>query len=204
MKRVKVIELVQKHFPGAQRITDQRIQRTLAQEAAAGWHACYVPTCHENHRHIVFVNGEDPMCEVFDSVHDGPATVLPRNLVEYRLGARIDTLAARDQLSRHGLIIQDLSPGTISLTGNCPRLARTANYPKYGLPNRGWLVRRVIPDVLGLSACPKKLRDNRRLQAAIALDQLGIDAVDICDGRNWVHLRPTWTIADRLVREYAT
>lgn len=204
MKRVTAIVLVQKHFPNARRVTDQRIQWSMAREAAAGWHACYVPPCRESHRSIVFIQEDDPMFDVFDAVREDPANVLPLGLLEHRLQARIDTLAARDQLTRYGLIIRDLNPGIISLTPACSRLARVVNYPKYALSKRGWQVRRVVPDVLGLPDCPKKLRDNRRLQTALALHRYGIDATDICDCRDWVRLRPAWTVAEHTMPEYAS
>lgn len=203
MKRVKAIALVRKHFPGNQRITEQRIEWSMAREKAAGWHACYVPPCREAHRSIAFLRKDDPLFDVYEAVREDPVNVLPLSLVEHRLGARIDTLTARDQLTRHGLIIRDLSSGTISLAPACCRLARVANFPKYGVSKRGWRVRQVVADVMGLSRRLKKLRDNRRLQTALVLDRLGVDATDICDCRDWVRLRPAWTITDHMMPEYA-
>jgi len=203
MKRVSAVVLVQRHFPGAQRVTEQRIQLSMAREASAGWHACYVPPCREPHRTIVFIREDDPLFDVYEAVREDPVNVLPLSLVEHRLGARIDTLTTRDQLTRYGLIIRDLSPGTISLTPACTRLARVANFPKYGVSKRGWRVRQVVADVLGLPSRLKKLRDDRRLQTALTLDRLGVDATDMCDCRDWVRLRPAWTITDHMLPESA-
>jgi hypothetical protein len=202
MRRLTVIDLVNKHFPEAIKVTDQRIQRSLEREAAAGWHAGYLPTCRDRYRHVVLVANDDPLKDVFDSVRTDPGAMLPLSLIEHRLATRIDSLGARDKLSAHGLIIKDLSPGIISFTGACPRKARIANFPRYGVPHRGWLVRGVVPDVLGLPGCPKKLHDDRLMQTALMLHQLGIDATDLCDRRAWVHLHPAWTVAER-VHEFA-
>ncbi len=198
MKRISGKDLVKYHFPEARRITAKRLRLAVAREVAAGWHACYVPCTNAPDRLVVFIRDRHPLCPVFDAVLTAPDVALPLGLVEQHLGARIDTLVARDRLSTHGLIIKELTPGTIKFMGGCPRLARVANFPRYGMPNRGWKVRHVVPAVLGLPTCPQKLHDDRRLQTALVLDQLGINGNDICEGRSWVHLVPKWTIRDGL------
>jgi hypothetical protein len=203
MKKVSAIALAKTHYPRARRITDKRLRQSIAMAAAEGWHAAYYPTSGEPDRLVVLLRGEHPLIDVFDQIRDDPGAYLPLGLIEMKLGARIDSLAARDRLTDHGLIITDLQPGAIRLKGSDPRLARAVNFPRYSKPNRGWKVRKLVPDVIGLPDCPKRLRSERLLEAALLLYEYQIDASDIFEDKPYAHLLPAWTIQDRLIRDFA-
>lgn len=203
MRTTTGTKLVKKYF-GLGSITTKRLHYAVQREMDVGWSACYVPATTTPDRSVVLLPGDHPFVPTFTLIRQRGRVVRPLSIVECQMSrvygshVKIDSLTARNCLSKLGLVIVDLHPLAITLTGTCPRLARIVNYPLYGLSTRGWLAKTLVTDALGLPVNPKRIHDSRRLEAGLLLNEHAIDASDICSGGEWVNLKPRWTVAEKL------
>lgn len=202
MKKLTVRNLVTETLGPTGRLTQSQVDRAVYHQMAEGWLTPWKPSVADAERVVALVRMSDDIAPLYFLMLEDPDYIPPQRLLgllSRKQGERIDslqTLVARNLLSRHGLILEARGPEGVTLEASSPDLARIINSTRYGTGRRGFLQRSLITDVLGLAQPPKRITQQMRLETTFLLETHQIDANEVLDRKDYARLESHWSIDD--------
>lgn len=201
MKRLTTRTLIDQRLGGRNNLTQAKMRRVLDAMRLDGWQPGYSPTPEDGDRVLVFLREGHPFAPLFKALEERATLPLPFSELQ-RLVARatrrdhvdLRSTCARDLLTRHGLILIRIEGEAVYLASSSPEFARYINLPRYSRPRRGFKIRTLLRDVLGMANEPKRVTEHARLAAAQKLDEFGIDASDLLIADGYCKLISNWMI----------
>ena len=156
-----------------------------------GWLPNYVPRAFEWDRNLVFVPQNHPVAGIFRCLDTNGRGVVPRGLIESRIGIRIDHFMTGIWLSRYGLAIVGLEGTNVALRGTSSGMAYVVNVSRKSVRDR-MLTRSLVRYATGLDLPTDHLNDDLRLRAALAYDEFQVDVPGLLDGGEESTVKSRW------------